>query len=254
MHSTETITISKAQQFWFGVSCTLMGVIIGYVFALAFSATLLGAGSAKVAQRAPTPPTVPSNADTPPAGPVPQVDLKTDHVKGNKNARISLIAYSDFECPFSKRHHPTLSKVLDSYKNDVNIVYRHFPLGFHKNAQKEAEASECAAELGGNDVFWKYTDAIYEKTTSNGTGFALTELVPLAKKLGLSETKFQTCLDSGKYAQKVKDEQQKGAAAGVRGTPGNILIDHKTQQSKTVSGALPLESFKTVIDGMLGSK
>ncbi len=178
------------------------------------------------------------------------VDPNTDHIKGDKNAKVFLIEYSDFECPFCKRFHPTTQQVLDHYKGKVALVYRHYPLNFHANAEKEAEATECANEQGGNDAFWKYADKIFERTTSNGTGFALDKLVPLAKEIGLDGVKFKTCLDSGKYAQHVQDDETNGQAAGVTGTPGNIIW---TQNGKPqlVEGAVPFENLKTVIDQFL---
>lgn len=245
----QEVSQRQPQNVWFAVSICLMGIIFGYFLATVFAGALtVHSGAAAV-----VPPTVPSVPDTAPtAGPVPPVDAKIDHIRGNPNARISLVAYSDFECPFSKRHHPTLSQILDAYKGDVNIVFRHYPLSFHQNSEKEAEASECVAELGGNDAFWKFADGIFEKTTSNGTGFALADLAPLAKSVGVDQAKFTACLDSGKYAQKVKDEEDKGTSAGVQGTPGNIIIDHKTDKTQLVSGALPFTSFKTTLDGLLG--
>lgn len=174
----------------------------------------------------------------------------TDHVRGNKNAKLTWIEYSDMECPFCKRFHPTMLQMMQEYGGKIKWVYRHFPLSFHQNAQKEAEASECANELGGNDAFWKYTDAILERTTSNGTGFALNALVPLAKELGLNERKFKDCLDNGKYAQHVADDMSGGSAAGVNGTPGSFLIG-KDGKAQFISGALPYESIKAVIDAEL---
>jgi protein-disulfide isomerase len=176
---------------------------------------------------------------------------KEDHIKGERNARIALIEYSDLECPFCKRFHPTAQKAVDEYAGKVMWVYRHFPLGFHANAQKEAEASECAGELGGNDAFWSYIDLIYKRTTSNGTGFALDALVPLAQELGLDKNKFKECLDSDKFAQNIKDEMSGGSAAGVSGTPGNILLDTKTGKTRLIPGAVPFEQVKQVIDEML---
>lgn len=184
-----------------------------------------------------------------PTGTVPPV-TKDDHVRGDKNAKLTWIEYSDFECPFCKRFHPSMLQMVDEYKGKVKWVYRHFPLSFHANAQKEAEASDCAAELGGNDAFWKYTDAIFERTTANGTGFALSALAPLAKELGLNEKKFQDCLDSGKYAQHVRDDMAGGSAAGVNGTPGSFLIG-KDGQAQLVSGALPYEQIKALLDAAL---
>lgn len=176
---------------------------------------------------------------------------KDDHINGNKNARILLFEYSDMECPFCKKFHPTAQQIVDTYKGQVAWVYRHFPLSFHANAQKEAEASECANELGGNTAFWKYINTLFNRTTSGGTGFALTDLTPLAKEIGLNEAKFKTCLDSDKYAQRVKDDIVGGGKFGVNGTPGNIILDTKTGKSKLMPGAYPFEDFKQVIDEII---
>ncbi len=186
------------------------------------------------------------------ANDVPKV-TKDDRVRGDRNARLALIEYSDIECPFCKRFHPTAQQVIDTYKGKVMWVYRHYPLSFHANAQKEAEASECAYELGGNDAFWKYVDTIYERTTSNGTGFALDGLVPLAKEQGLDEVKFKSCLDSGRHASLIKEQQDGGTKAGVTGTPGNIILDTKTGATRLIPGAVPFEQVKTAIDEMLKS-
>lgn len=183
-----------------------------------------------------------------PNTPPPAVTDK-DHIRGPKDAKLTLIEYSDFECPFCKRFYPTVQQVLTAYPKDVRVVFRHFPLSFHANAQKEAEASECAAELGGNDAFWKFHDKIFERTTSNGTGFALDALAPLAKEIGLNEGKFKECLDSGKYTQYVQDQLDSGAAAGVSGTPGTFVVGSKGSQ--LIPGALPFEQIKQVIDSLL---
>lgn len=212
-----------------------------------------GIPPAQVAQAptAPTPqqPPQPASTDT-----LPKIDPKKDHIRGDfSKATVAVVEYSDFECPFCKRVHPTYQQIMDAYPDDVVWVYRHFPLNFHANAQKEAEASECANELGGNDAFWKYTDAIFEKTTSNGTGFPLENLVPLAKELGLNESKFKSCLDGGTYAKHVQDDMSGGSAAGVNGTPGNIVVNLKTDENRVISGAVPFAIFKTAIDALLGS-
>lgn len=86
---------------------------------------------------------------------------ESDHVRGKKDARISLIEYSDFECPFCARIHPRIQRVLDEYPNDVNWVYRHFPLSIHRNAGPAAIASECVAQLKGNDAFWEFGDELF---------------------------------------------------------------------------------------------
>ncbi|TSC76818.1 MAG: hypothetical protein G01um101431_1, partial [Parcubacteria group bacterium Gr01-1014_31] len=173
---------------------------------------------------------------------------KTDHIKGDfSKADVFLIEYSDMECPFCKRFHPTMEQVVQTYGTKVAWVYRHFPLSFHANAQKEAEASECVAELGGNTAFWKFTDLIYERTTSGGTGFALADLPALARESGVNEAKFKSCLDSGKYAQKVQQDMTEGQQAGVTGTPGTVLLT-RSGETRIISGAQPFEQVKTTID------
>jgi protein-disulfide isomerase len=173
-----------------------------------------------------------------------------DHIRGNKNAKVTLIEYSDFECPYCKSLEPTLTEILKTYADKIRLVYRHYPLSFHANAQKEAEGSECVANLGGNDAFWKYLDAIYARTTSNGTGFSLDALGSLAAEVGVDQQQFQSCLDSGKYAQLVKDSIAEGSAAGVDGTPATFIIGSKGN-SQLVVGAQPVDNFKTIIDKAL---
>jgi len=208
------------------------------------------AGSTDESQVAPTQGQAAAPAQT--AQDLPKITAD-DHVRGDRNAPIALVEYTDLECPFCKSFHPTTKQIVDEYKGKVMLVFRHFPLAFHANAQKEAEAAECASELGGNDAFWKYVDAIFDRTTSNGRGFSLDALVPLAGEIGLSQAKFQECLDSGKYTKKIQDEENAGAQAGVTGTPGNIILNVKTGETKLIPGALPFESFKTVIDEMLAA-
>jgi protein-disulfide isomerase len=182
---------------------------------------------------------------------MPPIDPATDHIRGDINkAKVALVEYSDYECPFCKRFHASVVSALKDYGTDVAWVYRHFPLSFHANAQKQAEASECVAELGGNDAFWKFSDLLYERTTSNGTGFALDKLGPLAKEVGVNQAKFQTCLDSGKYAAKVNSDMAGGSGAGVEGTPGTIVIS-KEGETTYISGAQDESVIKSSIDSLL---
>jgi len=202
------------------------------------------AAAPTVAQQ-PTAPTAPTAPVAPEAGDVKPVDADVDNIRGNPDAVISVIEYSDFECPFCQRHHPTMQQLVDEYDGKVNWVYRHFPLSIHPGAQKAAEATQCAREQGGNDAFWEYADALFEK----GTSAAM--LPQIATDLGLDATKFNDCLSSDKYAQYVADDMSGGASAGVRGTPGNIVYNNKTKESRLVSGAQPAANFKSIIDGML---
>ncbi len=192
----------------------------------------------------------PAGAGTQPATGKAKPVGSDEHIRGGKNAKVTLIEYSDLECPFCKTFHPTMLDILKTYGEKVRWVYRHYPLSFHANAQKEAEATECVTELGGNDAFWNYVDKIFERTTSNGTGFALEKLGPLAGEVGVDQTQFQKCLDSGKYTQKVKDELSEGTQAGVNGTPSTFVLDSKGN-NQLIVGAQPKESVTATIDKIL---
>ncbi|OGJ71057.1 hypothetical protein A3H22_04370 [Candidatus Peribacteria bacterium RIFCSPLOWO2_12_FULL_55_15] len=212
---------------------------------IGYSAASFQGGSA-VGGIAPLAQVVPSDSlpppPPPPAGDVPPVDPKIDHIQGDGNADLFVIEYSDFECPFCQRHHPTMQQLVKDYDGKVAWVYRHFPLGFHQNAEPAAIASECANELGGNDAFWQFADLVFEK------GF---DFAAHAKEIGLNEAKFKSCIDSGKFKQFVQDQMNGGSQAGVDGTPGNIVYNPKTKKGEIVSGAQPVQNFKTVIDRML---
>jgi protein-disulfide isomerase len=180
------------------------------------------------------------------AGRVPKIGSE-DHIRGNKNAKVFLIEYSDFECPFCARFHPTAQQVLDEYGDDVAWVYRHFPLDqLHPNARPAAEASECVAEIGGEEAFWEFADAIYEDQTK------VSDAISVASSVGVSSSSLQTCIDSGKYEDLVEQMYQGGISSGVTGTPGNIIVNAKGE-AWLVPGALPFEQIKTTIDEALSS-
>ena len=175
-----------------------------------------------------------------------------DHIYGNPDAPISLIGYSDFECPFCKRFHTTPKDIVDAYPEDVNWVYRHFPLPMHApGAQRQAEAAECAAALGGNEAFWAYADALYARTESNGNGFPLTGLAPLAAELGLDQNRFQTCLNEERHAKRVREDVADASQLGVNSTPTVIVRHNRTGEVRLRTGALPMDVFTADIEAML---
>lgn len=193
----------------------------------------------------------PAARPTAAVGSVDKVNEK-DHIQGDIKARLALIVYSDLECPFSKRFQTTTVKqILDQYKDKIAVVYRHFPLDqIHSQTRKEAQATECAAKLGGNSTFWKLTNKIFETTPSNN-GFDLTTLPALAVQAGLNKAAFQSCLNSGETAKSVEDQYQSGVRAGVNGTPGNFLVDTKTGSIQSIPGAVPFDQIKVLIDNVL---
>jgi len=180
------------------------------------------------------------------------VSKTEDHIRGNKDAKVSVIEYSDFECPFCKRFHPTTKQIIENYGGKVNLVYRHYPLDFHDPmATKEAEASECVAELAGNDAFWIFADLEYDNTKSGGNGLTLDQVTNFAVQAGADKAKFTACLDSGKYLAKVKADIANGNDSGISGTPGNIIINNETGEVVSIDGAQALGTFQKAIDPML---
>ena len=176
-----------------------------------------------------------------------------DLMRGDKNAKLTLVEFSDLECPYCKTFHATMKQMLTDYAGKVNWVYRNFPLSFHANGQKEAEAQLCVGKLGGQTKEWDFIDKIYERTTSNGTGFALTALGPLAKEVGVDQTKFQSCLDSNEMAQTVKDQEADGTTGGVTGTPTTLIVDQNGKTLDGIPGAYPIDQAKAYIDKALAA-
>jgi protein-disulfide isomerase len=167
---------------------------------------------------------------------------KDDWVKGDSKAKISLIEFSDADCPYCTRFHETVSQILKDYDGKVKVAYRHFPLPqLHPEAPKKAEAIECVGELGGNDKVWAFMDKLF--VASKPT---VAQLGDVVAGLGIDKAKFQTCLDSGKYTNKVSTQSAAAQAAGAQGTPYSVIIfgDKKFK----VNGAYPYEDIKKVLD------
>ena len=180
---------------------------------------------------------------------------KNDHLYGNPDAPVTLIEYSDFECPFCKRFHVTVKRLVDESAGKVNWVYRHFPIDqLHPvKARREAVASECANELGGNEAFWKFADRFFELTPSNNRTDIDVVLPQIAREIGLDESQFMACLDSGKYDQHIEEDLQSATASGGRGTPWSIVVS-KNGERYPLSGAQPYEAVKRLVDLALKEK
>ena len=178
-----------------------------------------------------------------------------DHIRGNPNAKVKVIEFSDPECPFCKRFHNTMNQIIDEYgkSGQVAWVYRHFPLdAIHSKARKESEALECANEQGGSAKFWAYLNRLFEVTPSND-GLDLAELPKIAEYSGLDKTQFNQCLESGKYAKRVADDLADGVKSGAQGTPYSVVVAANGKKF-VINGALPYESVKAIINQALAEK
>lgn len=192
----------------------------------------------------PADPTIPVKADTLNLDPV----SDKDHVQGDKNAQLTLVEYSDLQCPFCERFHPTMKQAMSEYKDKVKWVYRHFPLeSIHPVALKAAIASECVYNLGGEDKFWSFVDKNF---TSGTSGISEDRLKTQAAEVGVNKAAFQACFSGNNTQQKVKDQQASGTKAGVAGTPNTFVLDGKGN-AWVIGGAVPYETLKQVIDKAL---
>ena len=170
---------------------------------------------------------------------VPEV-TSDDNVRGPSDAKVTLISYSDFECPYCTKFSETIEQIADEYGDDIRVVFRHFPLSFHANAKPAAMAAECAGEQG---KFWEMHDIIFDFSFDGNMDVEIWK--DYAENYGLDMDDYNDCMDNEKYADKIIEQMKDGAAAGVRGTPATFV------NGKMVSGALPFESFVQLIDGEL---
>ena len=170
----------------------------------------------------------------------PRVEVESEGfpAKGPENAPVTIVEFSDFECPFCARVVPTLDQVAEEYGDRVRIVFRQFPLAMHPNAPKAAEASLCAAD---QDKFWEMHDLMFEEQKQ----LKVADLKAKAERLELDVEQFNQCLDSGEYEDEVQADMQAGQRAGVTGTPAMFV------NGRLVSGAVPFEQVAQVIDSEL---
>ncbi|MFT7507041.1 MAG: protein-disulfide isomerase [Acidimicrobiales bacterium] len=184
-------------------------------------------------------------------GPVRPID-EDDHIRGDPNAPIIIMEYSDYDCPFCKNFHETMNQVIDDYgvSGKVAWVYRHFPLEqLHPNAPGIALASECVADLGDNEAFWTFSDLVFgERETNAQTN--VTKLSDFAMQAGVDGNSFDECVKEGRFIDKVNEDFADGTNAGVQGTPYSLVL--VGGQQGEINGAQPYEAVKQIIETLLG--
>ncbi len=166
-----------------------------------------------------------------------------DYFRGSADAPVTIMEYSDFQCPFCSRFYSDTLPLIETNYIDTGkakLIYRDFPLSFHANAQKAAEAAECAGEQG---KFWEMHDKLYE----NQQSLSDSSFKTWAAEIGLDSATFDDCLDSGKYASEVAKDAQDGQAEGISGTPSFLVNGQK------IVGAQPYAVFEQAIEAALAS-
>jgi protein-disulfide isomerase len=246
-HSQPGILLSPKASFFLGISSGVL-VIFSIGFFVLLGIMLSGGSRLALADNGtgsgiPTQPAAPT-ADAPTVvGEVKAVD-KTDHVSGDANAKVTLIEYSDFQCPFCQRFEPTIKQIMDEYKGRVRLVYRHYPLSsIHPEATPAALAAECASEQG---KFFEYGAKLFESQAILGTA----TYGNIADQLKLNRKTFDACLSSKKYQAKVDGDQASGNAAGVSGTPATIIIGAKGGK-QIVEGAQAYANVRAMVEAAL---
>ena len=176
-----------------------------------------------------------------------KISLKGEPAKGPANAKVTIVEYSDFQCPFCSKGYNTMEKeVLPQYKDKVRFYYKHYPLPFHPWAEPAAVAAECAKEQKP-DAFWKLYSSFFEnqaQMTKDNVKQKATEYLGDQK---IDMAKWNDCVDNNKSLPQVKAQMAEGGTVGVRGTPGFII------NGRLVSGAQPAQNFKNIIDDELAS-
>lgn len=167
-----------------------------------------------------------------------QVNINDAPFLGPKDAKITLIEFSDYQCPFCKRVRPTVWKLVEDYKDKIKYVFQDFPLAFHQYARKAHEAARCASD---QDKYFDYNKKLFD----NQGNLTTEDLKKYARELKLDASKFDKCLDTGKYAKIVEDSMNAGIEAGVTGTPAFFV------NGIMISGAQPISAFKEIIEDEL---
>ncbi len=175
--------------------------------------------------------------------------MDDDAIMGNKNAPITIVEFSDYQCPFCARHFSqTLPEIKKNFIDNgkVNYVYRDFPLSFHYDATPAAIAAECFREQKGDAGYYLIHEKIFEGASSGS--IPMSSLEAYAEELGANMTSFKSCMSEQKYADEVQKDTTDGSLNGINGTPGFIITNGTT--AKRLSGAQPYAAFKAAIESL----
>ncbi len=171
------------------------------------------------------------------------------------NKKVFFVEYADSECPYCVQFHPTFEKIQKEYGDRVGIIYRYFPLEFHKNSAKEAEAIECSGFVGGTKKRFAYIKTLFDyKIKHQTTLLPITAKEDFAKENGIDAVAFSKCINDGTFSKFIADSVNEGAEAGVNGTPTSFILIKDGENYKTLSAPVnfaPYSKIKQLLDQAL---
>ncbi|MEX2437517.1 MAG: thioredoxin domain-containing protein [Candidatus Paceibacterota bacterium] len=175
-----------------------------------------------------------------------------DHIFGSKNAPVTVIEYSDTECPFCKKNYLNMKYLVNYYEGDISWVYRHHTLDHRfTKSRREAEASECAASVGGEGAFWLFLDTVYQITESNDS-FDLSLLPSIVESFGVNTTEFMACVERGDHADLVERQNREAFDGGLEYTPSLVIFWPDGERRSFIIGARDRATIKNTLDYVLG--
>ncbi len=242
--------ILSNQVFWLGAMTAFATVFLGLFIGMAMGKVAIGESARVAGGGAPAGVAGEPGGAYPPAEAEPQEIVvedvtKDDWVRGDRNAKVSVIEFSDIDCPFCGRFHDTMKTALEKYDGQINWVYRHLPLAqLHPEAEAKAIATECVGKLAGNDAFWSYLDELFISQAAD-------EVTAEATKLGINAAAFEECRKDPKMAEKVKDQLAQAQRAGGQGTPYSVIL--AGDEKIPVNGAVPEAQLTALIEQALGN-
>lgn len=172
----------------------------------------------------------------------------------NPDAEITYIEYSDLECPFCKKLHEswTIEKVLESYEWKVNFIFKQFPLGFHAQAQMEAEAALCVWDIAWTDKYYEFITNVFKESKTNWLSYNIESISVLAENMWIDKSKLTACINAWTNKDLAKAQADEWARLfWITWTPWNVFLNNKTGEWESLPGAYPFESFKQKIDSLI---
>ncbi len=244
-NSQPAISLSPKASFFLGISAGVL-VIFSVGFFILLGIIMSGDSRLALADNSGAAPSAAQPAAVAPQPTVvgdPAPVSKTDHIRGDANAKVTLIEYSDFQCPYCSKFKATVDQLLKDYQGKIRLVYRHYPLSFHPQAMPAANAAECASEQG---KFFEYHDQLF----ANQEALSDAKYGEIADLLKLNRKQFDNCYSSKKYQARIDADQAGGNTAGVSGTPATFVLGAKGSK-QLIEGAQAYANAKAIIDAAL---